>query len=861
VSAAPKKETPAREGDAAGAVDRQADDHGKSDTAPVDAPAQLEFAVQVLTRSSTGFPAKPGKACNPLGISPVAITEALTRNWDCDAHLVAYKPVQIQGSWVRLNLHSRPNDFKLFDVIKAGTIGPVVMQWAIFDVDAPGHLATEEWWSSVERRLYEKLNPKQRPVWYRTAGGGRLVSRLANPVIVATREGYAAWRAEHFARAAALKRLMQIEADPACADITRLYRLPFVKRDDGRACPSLQVPWAVPPDWAIKITDADRKAAARMVKAVVRAAGEVKDAPKVQPVGDTRRAMIELVAGAWQLGKRNAQAYAITGVLARAGWTDVAEVVEEIVKTAGATDCTYEIDAALDATTEGTGPGWPALEKAFGEELKDRVSDLLDPDPLGETLASATPLAANDNAIIYSPDATDAVSIARTFLRSGQELFVAEKKAWYRWQAMRWVRDVDNRVYRRMSKVLDRLDESVGTDKQIEAARNRLGLHVDTAAKLGSVSASSFDADPNLLNFEDGTLDLRDFIARPHATVDLLTKLIPIKLNAEPTEEAKAIWSSFVASIFVSSDKQSDRELADFVQRAVGYTLSGGGREKTFFYSYGETDSGKSTFLRALAALLGEYASTPAGTVFAAGRQHGQGHNADLIPMVGCRAAIVDELPDMPFDVRLINLITGGGSQSISDKGEKAFTWTPRMALWLGAEVSPASNPRIRGFIGRMRRIPFLNKFAKDPAFTERLMMADVMTAALHWALEGVALYREKGLGTCKAVETSTQEYADEQDDPVAAFLDDVCSKAGWTSTAALHGSYCIWRAQHGYRSAPETIKVFGKRLAAAGAESDEKGKAKVRGWKLTVMASANERAGESEQDAAASDPEPAGRV
>ena len=51
-----------------------------------------------------------------------------------------------------------------------------------------------------------------------------------------------------------------------------------------------------------------------------------------------------------------------------------------------------------------------------------------------------------------------------------------------------------------------------------------------------------------------------------------------------------------------------DRDLQDFLQRAVGYTLTGDTREQCFFLLYGTGANGKSTFLETLQALLGDYA-------------------------------------------------------------------------------------------------------------------------------------------------------------------------------------------------------------------------------------------------------------
>src|SRR2546425_1193726 len=111
---------------------------------------------------------------------------------------------------------------------------------------------------------------------------------------------------------------------------------------------------------------------------------------------------------------------------------------------------------------------------------------------------------------------------------------------------------------------------------------------------------SAFDRDPWLLNVQTGTVDLRSGELHPHRREDLLTKLAPVV--HDPVARCPR-WERFLLEIM-----DGDETLVRYLQRVVGYTLSGDIRHHAFFLLYGTGANGKSTFLETLRALLGDYA-------------------------------------------------------------------------------------------------------------------------------------------------------------------------------------------------------------------------------------------------------------
>src|SRR5690606_18535700 len=97
----------------------------------------------------------------------------------------------------------------------------------------------------------------------------------------------------------------------------------------------------------------------------------------------------------------------------------------------------------------------------------------------------------------------------------------------------------------------------------------------------------SFDKQPWLLNVQNGTVNLRTGELLPHHRGDLLTKVAPV--DYDPNAQCPA-WLAFLDRIM-----DGNRDLIDFLQRAVGYSLTGDVSEQVLFFLHGAGANGKST--------------------------------------------------------------------------------------------------------------------------------------------------------------------------------------------------------------------------------------------------------------------------
>jgi putative DNA primase/helicase len=97
--------------------------------------------------------------------------------------------------------------------------------------------------------------------------------------------------------------------------------------------------------------------------------------------------------------------------------------------------------------------------------------------------------------------------------------------------------------------------------------------------------STDFDQNPDLLNVANGTLNLKTFTLQPHDPADKLTRVIPVVYDASATAP---LWGAFLQSVF-----QGKQSVIDYVQRIVGYCLTGSIEEQCLFFFHGAGANGK----------------------------------------------------------------------------------------------------------------------------------------------------------------------------------------------------------------------------------------------------------------------------
>src|SRR5690606_34628935 len=99
---------------------------------------------------------------------------------------------------------------------------------------------------------------------------------------------------------------------------------------------------------------------------------------------------------------------------------------------------------------------------------------------------------------------------------------------------------------------------------------------------------AAFDNQPDLLAFRNGTLDLRTGKLRPHSPDDLLTTCLDIEYDPDATAPR---WERFLEEIF-----PGEPDLPGYVQRLIGYGITGHASEQAFAVLWGKGANGKTVF-------------------------------------------------------------------------------------------------------------------------------------------------------------------------------------------------------------------------------------------------------------------------
>ncbi|MFC1572745.1 phage/plasmid primase, P4 family [Candidatus Eisenbacteria bacterium] len=360
-------------------------------------------------------------------------------------------------------------------------------------------------------------------------------------------------------------------------------------------------------------------------------------------------------------------------------------------------------------------------------------------------------------------------------------------------QIARFAKDVARSIYREASEETDdkRCKDLVSWGRKCES-HQRIEAMIKLARSEPGIPVRQEELDANvwLLNVKNGTLDLRTGELRSHDPNDLITKLAPVEYDPDAQLE---LWDKFLGRIL------PDYELRSFVQRAAGYTLTGDAGEEVLFFPYGPAATGKSTFLEAMKATLGDYAATLDFETLLRRRDSGGPRN-DIARLAGARMAVSLEVDEGKWLAEgLVKSITGGDKVCARFLYKEAFEFLPSFKLWLGANHRPKVKDDDSALWRRILQISFVVEIPRDERDPKvKATLRDPKqagSAILNWALQGCLEWQKLGnLAVPKAVWDATSEYRVEMD-PIRAWLDECCE----IDVNALTLSSELWESYRTY--------------------------------------------------------------
>ena len=395
----------------------------------------------------------------------------------------------------------------------------------------------------------------------------------------------------------------------------------------------------------------------------------------------------------------------------------------------------------------------------------------------------------------------------------GNICYVPAHKAWLLWNQSegRWLfDDLDYIKTLAVALAKSMLREAVDIEDSMErgaafkhasASQNnkRLEAMIKVAGALAAIRPSELDRDRYLLNCLNGTLDLRTGTLRPHRQDDMLTKMCPVQYIPDAHLDE---WDSFLNTAL-----RGDKELISFVQRVVGYTLTGDTREEKLFFVHGEGGTGKSTFIEAVKMVLGDYSRTADFKTFLEKSfANGGAARGDVARLCGCRlVSAIETNANKNLDIGLVKALTGRDTVTARFLYKGEFEFQPEFKLWLIANDAPVVPDDDDAAWRRLVRIPFENVIPAQQRDTGlKAMLTDPAVAGpaiLAWAVRGCLEWQRDGLRVPSAIERAIHEYRGSMD-PLKDFFAEKCAFADDASVGSseLYRAYLAWAERTGKR-------------------------------------------------------------
>lgn len=399
------------------------------------------------------------------------------------------------------------------------------------------------------------------------------------------------------------------------------------------------------------------------------------------------------------------------------------------------------------------------------------------------------------------------------------------KGGWLVWNGYCWLPDRTNVVPQQLQAVVRGLHAQVDRtgDFDLSAALKKWALQSESArVQKGTlelaqtlegvtVPADGFDNQPWRFPAANGIVDLRTGDLLPHAREHHFTTVsaIPYDPSAKAPRWREALerWLP-------------DEEVRRFIQRAVGYTLTGVTSEQVFFFLHGAGSNGKSTFILVLQGLLGQMCrriATEAVTLRSSGNP-GTLRDQAAARLVGARMAVVSEIDrNARWAEGWLKDLTGGGVIATKVLYEDPSETLPTAKLWIDSNHEPRAMPgalegaaaETDSFWRRLREIPF--RIPVPPAQRildfHRVLLRDEGPGILAWAVEGCLEWQLNGLPVPTVVQAATAAYR-EREDTLRPFLDEwlVKEEGARCTMKEVNLAYKMWAGENGEKPMPKRI-------------------------------------------------------
>ena len=396
--------------------------------------------------------------------------------------------------------------------------------------------------------------------------------------------------------------------------------------------------------------------------------------------------------------------------------------------------------------------------------------------------------------------------------------FDRERGIWYVFDGKVWQPDENALAVAELAKRLaDRLytfalqikDEDtrnryIKRVQKLQMRKNRRTM-IEDAKSVYPVPHSIFDRNTDLFNCQNGTLNLTTGEFRPHDPADFLTLMSGITYDPKASCPR---WTQFISEVMMN-----DSDLAAYLQKALGYALTGDTSLECLFILYGATSrNGKGTTMETFLKIMGDYGKTSNPEMLSTkfGNTNASGPSEEIARLAGVRFVNISE-PEkkITFNAALVKRMTGNDTLNARFLHENSFDFKPNFKIFINTNYKPSVSDMTLFYSNRLKLIPFKRHFEEheqDKGLKNFFSEPANLSAIFNWCYEGYRLFRASDLSDPAAVVSATKEYQEESDrigQFVDAWLEE--GEAYEVRTSAAYKLYGEWCDKYGYRKENST--------------------------------------------------------
>lgn len=422
-------------------------------------------------------------------------------------------------------------------------------------------------------------------------------------------------------------------------------------------------------------------------------------------------------------------------------------------------------------------------------------------------------------------DMTDTGNAHRLFDRFGNIIrYSYNRKKWLFWDGKMWRIDDSGEIKKLADVIVEDIKRDAVKEQDEKTQADLFKWATKTASSRGKeamikecqhlegvpASPDEFDAYTDFLNCQNGIVNLKNGELIPHDANFMMSKITYSEYDVTGAEPKR--WLQFLDEI-----TNGNKELQEYIQKCVGYSLSGSNREQCAYFLYGIGNNGKSTFLDTVADMLGNYASNAQPETIMMKKWGGDGANSDIARLKSARFVTCEEPTEgVRLNEGLLKQLTGGSKITCRFLYGDEFEYQPEFKIWVATNHKPVVRGTDVGIWRRIKLIPFEVNIPKEKVDKNlKYKLREEMPQILAWAVRGCIKWQKEQMQEPDCVLEAVKEYKQEMD-LLASFLEE-CVVIDYEGDNRLMGNtlfkaYTRWAKDN--NEYEMSSKKFGREIA-----------------------------------------------